>query len=109
MFVRAENIEDEFDESIYDFTFDILNATYTNERSKCILNNLKDNKIINDFYTTQLLFEPDTLKQKLEPYLPEAEKSCNVNFDSSSTKPIGSVITAAVGAIYMFGKKFINN
>lgn len=99
--VYAQNIKDEFDETIYEYTMDILKPKYNND-SICILSYLKDNKIIDNFYTSELLFEPEMLKKKLEPNLPEAEKSCIVNSKSMSTKPMNLFIAvAAVSTIFI--------
>lgn len=72
-------IEDEFDEAIYDFTMDFLLPRYSNNSVKagCVLQQLKVNKSIESFYTTQLLFEQDKLERELAPYLPAAEAFCS--------------------------------
>lgn len=76
--VRGQKIKDEIDETVYDLIHDLLMERYPKEDSRvdCMVEALKENKNVDKFYSPQLLFNTDALKQKLEPYLPEVDKEC---------------------------------
>lgn len=90
--VLCASIKDEFDEAIFDFTMDHLIVKYSNDsvKANCVLNYLKDSKSIESFYTAQLLFESDKLERELEPFLPKAEKFCNLRDDTPNETPVSS-------------------
>lgn len=82
---RSQNIADEFDEAIYELVGDILEETYKKgDEVDCISKYLKDKNIIEKFYTQELLFEPEKLKEKLKPFLPAAAKSCSKEKDPAT-------------------------
>jgi hypothetical protein len=75
--------DDEIDPKIYEVLRDILREKYQKDQVKveCILDYIKDNAIVDRFYTKELLKTENkqTLVNKINPYLGSAETSCRVD------------------------------
>lgn len=46
------------------------------DAAECMAKNLMENRIVDRFYTPDLLFNPQKLKEELEPYLADAKSFC---------------------------------
>lgn len=76
----SQNIKDEFDHTIYETTKDLLQPTY-GDKVDCMMKYLKDKNIIDNIYTSELLFDNEQLEKRLKPFLPDALKNCSTTSD----------------------------
>jgi hypothetical protein len=62
--------------NIKDMLMQQFNKTKT--EADCMVNDIAEKKIVERFYTSNLISDKDLLRKKLEPFLPVAEKICDV-------------------------------
>lgn len=95
--VHGEESEGEFDDNIYKVVEEILKDLKPDPVvAACMLEDLKDNKIVDRFYSKELLDDKEKTRQKLEPYLSDAEHNCKPPVD---TKAMEDKVISVVGEV----------
>lgn len=80
--VKAQK-DDDIDESIYDQILNIFNSKHPkdSELASCLTDYYRRNRIVDRFYTRQLLSDNAKLEEELKPYIPKAESNCKPDID----------------------------
>lgn len=85
-------IADGIDEKIFKSIERILEDKYPDEPAliKCIIRDFKGSKLVEKFYTRELIFNTKKLAEEIEPHLNMAERKCKVGLFLQS--PVGLLI-----------------
>ncbi|KAG5681727.1 hypothetical protein PVAND_011137 [Polypedilum vanderplanki] len=84
------------DDSIYGAIQVVLRNQYPHEPEKtdCMIADFRRNKVADQFYTTDLLFDQDKLTREIQPYVDEANLKCTlIQFFQS---PLGICVLIAL-------------
>lgn len=86
----------DFDEKIFKSIERILDDKYPDEPAliKCIIRDFKGSKLVDKFYTPELILNTKKLTEEIEPHLKMAERKCKVGLFLQS--PVGLLIIIAL-------------
>lgn len=79
---------DDIDESIYGMIESILREMFPEDEDKvlCMAEDIKMNKIVDRFFTKELLDDRDALQKEVQVYSPNAEANCKLGSPSQQTE-----------------------
>lgn len=72
--IQGNIIKDAVDDGIYGAIHQLLKNSYPDEpeKTQCMIDNFRRNKIADRFYTPDLLFNNEKLQREIQPYVDEA-------------------------------------
>lgn len=107
-------LNDFVDSEIYNVVDKVIDKNYpekTDELRDCYAANIRKNKIVEKFYTADLLYKPNDLWKNLKPYMKTVEDDCEDSLTNKFIKISGIIllcILILLGILVLLGI-FIRN
>lgn len=78
--VHGNVLKNAIDDGVYGAIHAILKNQYPDEpeKSQCMVDDFRRNKVADKFYTPDLLFNNDKLQREIQPYVDEANLKCTL-------------------------------
>lgn len=69
------------DDAVYGDIQTILNKKYPGKerRTRCVVNDLRHNKVVDEFYTPDLLVSMEKLEREIQPYVDKVKEKCDLD------------------------------
>ena len=68
-------LSDAIDDGVYGIIHIMLRSEYPDEKAKCMVDDFRSNKVVDKFFSADLLFNNEKLKREIQPYVDFANYS----------------------------------